>query len=270
MKKRIFIALSVVLVGVLGAAGSVVYLSFVRAPANPPAEVCAAGRAADARPTVVAAGSSSTQGTLGADWVGALRQRPEHRGYQSVNAGINGNTSADLRRRVDSDIVACHPAAVTILIGGNDVLNDVPLDRYRDNLGAIVDRVKSRTGARIALLSLVPIGEDLDAELNRKVVAYNAVIKEIATHAEADYLPVHERLADLLRQRGGEPEPYDFSFLLAFGAAAQHYLFGQSWDEVARNGGRELHVDHIHLNDRGGAVITELVAQWLATVAPGH
>ncbi|MFD0856543.1 hypothetical protein ACFQ07_30170 [Actinomadura adrarensis] len=54
-------------------------------------------------------------------------------------------------------------------------------------------------------------------------------------------------------------------FLLAFGAATQHYLSGRSWDEVARNGGRELHVDHIRLNDRGSTVIIELAAQWPAT-----
>lgn len=265
MKKRIIIAACLLLVGVLGAAGTVGYLTFGRPPANPPAEACADGRKPDGRPTVVAAGSSSTQGTLGADWVGALRERPEYREYEFVNAGINGNTSADLRRRVDTDIVACQPTAVTILIGGNDVRDGVPLDQYRDNLGAIVDRVKSRTTARIALLSLPPLGEDLDAELNQKLTAYNTVIKETATRAQVDYLPVHEQLADLLLQRGGDPAPYDFSFLLAFGAATQHYLFGQSWDEVARNGGRELHVDHIHLNDRGGAIIAELAAQWLAT-----
>lgn len=264
MKKRIITALSLLLVGALSAAGTVVYLSFVRAPANPPADACAGDRKPDGRPTVVAAGSSSTQGTLGADWVGALRDRPELRAYEFVNAGVNGNTSADLRRRVDNDIVACHPTAVTILIGGNDVLDDAPLEQYRDNLGAIVDRVKSRTGARIALMSLVPIGEDLDAGLNRKLLAYNTVISETAAGAGVDYLPVHERLADLLRQSHGRPAAYDFSFPLAFGAAAQHHLLGHSWDEVARNGGRELHVDHLHLNDRGGAVITELAARWLA------
>ncbi|MEV4714015.1 GDSL-type esterase/lipase family protein [Micromonospora sp. NPDC049374] len=265
MKKRIIIAGCLLLVGVLGAAGTVGYLAFGRPAANPPTEACADGRAPGAPPTVVAAGSSSTQGRLGADWVSALRERPEHRGYEFVNAGINGNTSADLRQRVDTDIIACRPAAVLILIGGNDVRDDVPLDQYRDNLSAIVDRVKSRTTARIALLSLPPLGEDLDAELNRELSTYNTVIMQTATRAQVDYLPVHEQLADILRQRVGDPAPYDFSFPLAFGAATQHYLFGRSWDEVARNGGRELHVDHIHLNDRGGAIITELAAEWLAT-----
>ncbi|MBE1486394.1 SGNH/GDSL hydrolase family protein [Plantactinospora soyae] len=268
MKKRIFIVLCLLLVGVLGAAGTVGYLTFVRSPANPPADACADGRSPGSRPVVVAAGASMTQGTLGADWVGALRDRPEHQGYEFVNAGVNGATSADLLHRIDTDIVACRPTAVTILIGTNDVRDDVPLDRYRQNLGAIVDRVKAGTTARIALMSLPPLGEDLNAEINQKLTGYNAAIKETAARTQVDYLPVHEQMVDLLRQRGGDPTPYDFSFALAFGAATQHYLFGRSWDEVARNGGRELLVDHIHLNNRGGAIITELAAQWLSAGKP--
>ncbi|MGX7671317.1 SGNH/GDSL hydrolase family protein [Plantactinospora sp. DSM 117369] len=264
MKRRIILAACLLLVGVLGTVGTVGYLTFVRSPANPPGDACADGRKPGSRPVVVAAGASMTQGTLGADWVGGLRARPEHRAYEFVNAGVNGSTSADLRQRVDTDIVACNPTAVTILIGTNDVRDGVPLERYRDNLGAIVDRVKSRTTARIALMSLPPLGEDLTSELNQRLSGYNISIKEIATRAQVDYLPVHERMVGLLRQRGGDPTPYDFSFVLAFWAATQHYLLGQSWDEVARNGERELLVDHIHLSDRGGAVVTDLAARWLA------
>jgi acyl-CoA thioesterase-1 len=264
MKRRIIIAACVLLAGVLGATGTVGYLTFVRPPANPPADACADGRTPDSPPVVVAAGASMTQGTLGADWVGALRERPEYRGYEFVNAGINGNTSADLRRRVDTDIVACHPTAVLILIGTNDVRDGVPLDQYRDNLGAIVDRVTSRTTARVGLMSLPPLGEDVDAEINQKLAGYNAVIAETASRAQVDYLPVHERMVDLLRRGGAAPKPYDFSFLTAFGAATQHYLLRRSWDEVASNGGRELLVDHIHLSDRGGLIVVDLAAGWLA------
>ncbi|MEV4079317.1 hypothetical protein ACIBI7_47020 [Nonomuraea fuscirosea] len=47
------------------------YRTFLRPPDNSPAEACAKGPGA--RPRVVAAGASMTQGALGADWVGALR-----------------------------------------------------------------------------------------------------------------------------------------------------------------------------------------------------
>jgi lysophospholipase L1-like esterase len=257
------ICLCLLLVGALGAGGAVGYLTFLRAPANPPAVACAGGRGPDAAPVVVAAGASTTQGSLGADWVGALRERPEHRAYEFVNAGVNGSTAADLRQRADADIVACRPVAVVILIGTNDVRADTPVERYSEDLAALVAHVRTRTGARTALLSLPPLGEDLDAEINGRVGRFNAAIAGIARRAGIDYLPLNEGLTGLLRQRGGTPAPYDFGFPLAFGAAAQHYLLGRSWDEVARTGGRELLVDHVHLTDRAGAVVSGLVGDWL-------
>ncbi|MGW6915607.1 SGNH/GDSL hydrolase family protein [Kitasatospora sp. NPDC054939] len=263
-KKRVIIALSLLLAGLLGAAGTVGYLTFLRSPTNPPAEACAEGRKQGAGPVVVAAGASMTQGTQGADWVGALRDRPEFRGYEFVNAGVNGSTSADLRARVDADVVACNPDVVTLLGGTNDVRNGVPVDQYKENLGAIVDRVRTRTSARIALMSLPPLGEDLNADINHRLDAYNAAIKETATRTHATYLPVHEQMADILRQRGNDGASYDFSFALAYRAAAEHYLLRRSWDEVARGNGLELLVDHIHLSDRGGAIVTGLAAQWLS------
>lgn len=261
-KKRIIIALSLVLVGLLGAAGTVGYLTFLRSPANSPADACADGKPGKS-PVVVAAGASMTRGTLGADWVGDLRDRPEYRGYKFVNAGVNGSTSADLLKRVDTDIVACSPDAVTLLIGTNDVRDGVPLDQYRNNLDAIVERIKSMTSARIALMSLPPLGEDLDTEINHHLSAYNAAIKETATRTHIGYVPVHERMADALRQRGGGT-PYDFNFALAYTAATKHYLLGYSWDDVARSNNLALLVDHIHLSDRGGAIVTDLAADWLS------
>ncbi|MFJ3877107.1 SGNH/GDSL hydrolase family protein [Streptomyces sp. NPDC090077] len=269
MKKRVIVCLAVVLVCLLALAGTVGYLTFLRSPANPPAEACGNGRAPGAGPVVVAAGASMTRGTQGADWVGALRNRPEFRGYEFVNAGVNGNTSADLLQRVDADVVACDPHAVTLLIGTNDVRDGVPVDQYEDNLGAIVDRIRSRTSARIALMSLPPLGEDLDAGINARLGAYNAVIRETAARNHIDYLPVHEQMADHLRQRGGKGASYDFSFALAYSAAAEHYLLRRSWDEVARGNGLELLVDHIHLSNRGAAIVTATAARWLSTPVGG-
>ena len=260
-RKRTVIALCVVLVALLGAAGSVVYLTFVRSPENPPSEACGEAGVPGSGPIVVAAGASTTRGTLGADWVGTLRDR----GHRLVNAGVNGHTTADLLARLDTDVLACRPDAVTILIGANDVRDGVPPKTYRANLDAIVTRVRSGTTARIALLSLPPLGEDLDGELNVRLRDYNAAVEDVAGQPGVSYVPVHERMVDVLRQRGGEPTPSGFSFAVAYLAAAEHHLLGRDWDEVARGKGLHLLVDHLHLSDRGGAVVADLVGQWLST-----
>ncbi|GGZ28245.1 SGNH/GDSL hydrolase family protein [Streptomyces poonensis] len=264
-KKRVVLPLCAVALAVLGTAGAVGYLTFLRPPVNPPADACADGRPRGGGPVVVAAGASMTQGTLGRDWVTDLRERPGLRDHVFVNAGANGDTGADLLERVDSDIVACDPDLVTVLIGTNDVRGGVPPDEYRADLAAIVDRIEDRTSARVALMSLPPLGEDLDAGINRRLRDYNAAIKETAARTGADYVPVNERFTDRLRDTSRHRPAYDFSFTTAYLAASEHYLLGRSWDEVARGNGLELFVDHIHLSDRGGAVVTDLAARWLSS-----
>ncbi|MFF2391984.1 SGNH/GDSL hydrolase family protein [Nocardia sp. NPDC058114] len=266
-KKPIAVAAVMVLIGVLGAVGAVVYLTFLRSAENSPSLACDEGRPSGSGPVVVAAGASMTQGTLGANWVGALRDRPEFAGYTFVNAGVNGNTAADLLGRVDTDVVRCRPDAVVLLVGTNDVRADVSVDRYRADLGALVGRIGSRTSARIALLSLPPLGEDLDAPINHRLADFNAAIENVATTAGIGYLPVNEQFADRLRRSASATTTFDFGFSLAFRAAAKHYLLGRTWDEVAHSHHLELLVDHIHLSDQGGAIVTELVGRWLAAAS---
>ncbi|MGW0183236.1 SGNH/GDSL hydrolase family protein, partial [Nocardia sp. NPDC003345] len=187
-------------------------------------------------------------------------------GYRFINAGINGNTSADLLERLDSDVLGCHPDAVTVLVGTNDVRGDVPLDDYRANLDAIAGRLTAAGGIRVALISLPPLGENLDTPINHELAGYNRIIAETAARHGLDYLPLHERIADLVRTDGNPEAVYDFGFALAFRAAARHYLFRQSWDQVAHSHEMSFFVDHIHLSDRSGAVVTGLTADWLAGI----
>ncbi|WP_018349737.1 SGNH/GDSL hydrolase family protein [Longispora albida] len=262
-KRRLLTTLAIflagVLTGALALAGTAGYLAFARPATNPPAQACPA--ASPRLPIVVTAGASATQGALGADWVGTLRT--QHPAYEFVNAGVNGSTSADLLARIPS-ITACSPAAVTILIGANDVRNGVPPTTYRTNLEGIVTKL-APSGARIALMSLPPLGEDLTGPMNRKLHEYNAVIRETATRFTLTYLPVNENMTAYLSEHPATRSPYDFSFPLALTAATQHYILGRSWDEIADRAGRQLLVDHIHLTNRAGTIVTALVSSWLST-----
>ena len=115
-----------------------------------------------------------------------------------------------------------------------------------------------------------PLGEDLDGDLNVELRDYNAAIREIASETGVSSLPVHERMVDALRDRDDEPTPFGFDFGVAYLAAAEHHLLGREWDEVARGNGLRLLVDHVHLDDRGGAIVTDLVDGWLSTPEQGR
>jgi hypothetical protein len=105
------------------------------------------------------------------------------------------------------------PDKVVVLIGGNDVLSRVSKSRrrflgawkrfprepwpawYEENWRRIVRDLTSRTGARVALGSLQPVGEDsksqdpFQKQLNQLVREYSAIVERVAREEGVVYIP---------------------------------------------------------------------------------
>jgi lysophospholipase L1-like esterase len=106
-----------------------------------------------ARPThgtaVVAFGDSLVAGrgaSNGKDFVTVLSKRT---GIPIVNAGRSGDTTGSALERLQSDVLAYDPRIVIVLLGGNDFLRRVPVEQAFENLGTIVERIRSRGSAVI-------------------------------------------------------------------------------------------------------------------------
>jgi lysophospholipase L1-like esterase len=65
-------------------------------------------------------GDSLTQGTFGASYVDKVAAAM--RGHHFINQGVNGDTSLNLYRRVEQDVIAEHPDGVFVMIGVNDAV----------------------------------------------------------------------------------------------------------------------------------------------------
>ncbi len=251
-----------------------------RVPRDNPAAFLRRGRAPATSTLVVCAGDSITHGVMSADYLALLRGRLAGDGYELVNAGINGNLAWNVLQRLD-DIVACHPDAVTLLVGTNDVLatlgppwesmyrrqQHIPVTPtrswYVENLREIIDRLLAETGARLAILDLPPLGEDLASEINGRIREYNEALREVAAEAGAEVLPLHDRLVALL-PAGHEPPPFEGRRDLMGSALVRRLVLRRSWDQVSHAHGLALLTDHLHLNDRAAAVVAELIGDWLA------
>jgi acyl-CoA thioesterase I len=72
--------------------------------------------------------------------------------YRVVNAGVSGDTSAGGLRRVDW-LLRSRPALVIVALGANDGLRGLPVAALRDNLTAIVARLRAG-GARVLLVGM--------------------------------------------------------------------------------------------------------------------
>ena len=63
-----------------------------------------------------------------------------------INAGIGGNTTNDLLKRVDDDVINKQPDMVIIMVGTNDMLHSrkmISYEEYKQNIEKIIKKLKS-------------------------------------------------------------------------------------------------------------------------------
>ena len=119
--------------------------------------VATATAAPAAEPVIVALGDSLTAG-LGVatdeTYPALLQERLRREGfaYRVVNAGVSGDTTAGALRRIDW-ILKSQPAIVIVALGANDGLRGQPVSAMRENLAAIVTRLRG-AGARVLLAGM--------------------------------------------------------------------------------------------------------------------
>jgi len=271
---------TILAVVVLAAAATVAWKWYrvLQPPARSPDRWSEALRPASG-PVVLCLGDSITHGHLGSDWTGLLASR----GLTVVNGGINGELAWNVVQRVDRALV-CRPGVVTVLIGANDAmaahdeasgrrylkLVNLPrlpdLEWFEENLRLLVGQLREKSEARIALMTLAPIGEDSRAPIASLVGECNEIIARVAEDLDVEFLPLHDRLAALLdagsRAQQHRYAPGTRSTIRMVGAGALHYLLGMSWDRIAERRGLTLTIDLVHLNDRAGRVVAELVEEF--------
>jgi lysophospholipase L1-like esterase len=232
-------------------------------------------------PHVVCLGDSITRGQVSVDYVNMLTARHLGEPITFTNAGVNGDLAHNVLQRLDS-VVEMDPDAVSVLIGTNDAnaslseknirmmtrMKKLPtrptIDWYRENLTAIVDRLTTETSARIALLSLPVLGEELGSPSVRRSADYSAVVKEIADARGLSYLPLHERQVAYLTAGGHTPGlRFRDGRLLSATAATQHFVLRRSFDGISRRRGLQLTTDFIHQNTCGATMIADVIDSFL-------
>ena len=167
------------------------------------------------RDVVVCLGASIVRGRARV-WTSSTACAAAHLSWSS-STGVSTTTSDDILQRLDS-VIACHPSKIIILVGTSDaqaILNPesaatkkkqketgnhdaLTVDGYRRNLQATVTELVERTGARVGLCSLPPLGQAIDSPPNDVIRELNAAIKDVAESTGEVYLPVYERMVEYL------------------------------------------------------------------------
>jgi len=173
-------------------------------PASPPESpgpaADSAPAALDDRRTILFLGTSLTAG-LGLEPDSAYPQQIQRKidasrlPYQVVNAGVSGETSAGLLRRLDW--VLRRPAEVIVVeTGANDGLRGLPVSATRTTIGEILSRIRrERPNAAIVLVQMEAppnLGQEYTS-------AFHAMFAELAREHGATLMPF------LLAGVAGEP-----------------------------------------------------------------
>ena len=256
-----------------------------RPPVCPPASVLQNEGAICDRPTIVCVGDSITHGRISVDYVSLLREKFRAKGYRFVNAGVNGDMAYNVLQRLD-DIIGCRPALVTILIGSNDAYaaisprnadeacksNSLPelpgADSFRRYLSALCLKLREAAAVPLALLSLPPFGEDPEHEAYRQAQAYSWIIQDVARQTGITYLPINERMDEILRrQRHDRKLPFDrMTDARYLAVKIRRFVLGQSLAAISRRYGYHLMSDGIHLNHAGAEIIAEAIEAFIRKV----
>ena len=160
-------------------AGGVVASSLLAAIAGCGRKQAARAQLVPAGSTVLALGDSLTYGTGASPETAYPTVLAELSGWNVVNAGVSGNTSAQALERLPGLLAEHQPKLVIVSIGGNDFLRQLPEADTRANIIAIC-RQALGSGAQVLLVAVPkvsmvaalgqmsdhPLYADIAAELN--------------------------------------------------------------------------------------------------------
>ncbi len=271
----VLVSASILAVAVFGV--SQYFRSFVAALYEP-VPIQAAG---EGDRTVLCLGDSITHGNVSANYVASLRDAFSGESVRFVNGGINGDMVYDVSVRLDDLLEAVGTVdIITLLIGTNDanatldsevgqrVLEHVDdgivpdSDYYRANLEILVERIAGETGAKVILISIPPIGENPKSLEWERSQEFAIAGKETASATGMRYVPFSEIISALIVANQLNPQELpayeDWYTGMVTGLILRHF-FDKDYTTIGDRSGYEFHSDQLHLNERGAAVLVDLL-----------
>jgi acyl-CoA thioesterase I len=159
----------------------------------------------------VAVGASESVGE-GADdpttqaWTQVFFRTALPRGYRFVNLGIPGATVAQALTEELPEALRLEPSLVTVWLNVNDIVRQVPADRYESQLKELVHALRrdGKTEVYVANtppLDLLPVARGLGGLVTVVVGQYNAAIARVVKDEGAHLVDLHAA-GEAARARG--------------------------------------------------------------------
>jgi lysophospholipase L1-like esterase len=219
---------------------------------------------------IVFFGDSLTQGTFGASYVDKVAAAM--RGHHFINQGVNGDTSLNLYRRVNQDVIDQKPDGVFVMIGVNDAISSVEPGAqlyfrfikkvrggqlssvaFRENMRALLTKLVT---ARIKTWVALPPIEYNPAQVKalREMNSYTA---EICRELSIPALDLMAKLTplDIPNRPAVGLSRYGNNLLVS--------LSGHRYEERRSGGSFTYSFDGVHLTDAGAKQFADLIVPFL-------
>lgn len=244
-------------------------------------------------------GDSHTSGAHGASFVNVLEEKFGSK-VNFINTGMAGVTTFAVLKKMNEKLNDYYfkildsrapPDVIIIFLGTNNVVStknhtlktinssDVPQDwnfsfepfspeGFAANYQEILKLCQQRAPqAKIAVISVPPIGEDVGSQINQTVKQHNERLREAidTNFPQISYLPLGEILWDLLTthysKEGQAPPPEAKLELLDMlwntdKAFFSNHILGTSWQKLSEEKNLYIFHDHIHFNEVGAAEVS--------------
>ncbi|WP_299461010.1 GDSL-type esterase/lipase family protein [uncultured Gimesia sp.] len=169
-----------------------------------------------------------------------------------INAGVGGNLSSQLLKRIDRDVLAHKPSVVVLMVGTNDRLNSggfIDIKDYRNNVNTLIDKIQAG-GTEVLLMTPPPCIPELlfsrhdskkyaDQSPVERMQEVRTVLLEISQKRKIPLLDFHDYLIE-------------------------HKIADSNKTSVLRNPANSGIKDGVHLTPAGYQLLAKLVAEKLA------
>jgi lysophospholipase L1-like esterase len=113
-----------------------------------------------------------------------------------IPAGVGGNRSTEMLKRVQADVIAKKPDWLLLSCGVNDVWSrSVDLETFKKQITSIVDQAQA-AHIQIMILPPTPIYEASKQEFNDKLPGYVAFMKQLAQERNLPCADIHQAWLD--------------------------------------------------------------------------
>lgn len=232
-------------------------------------------------------GDNLVKGTIGVNWVKWLASK--NPGWKVENAGMNGDTLAQVRERLDKKLQQSNYDLVFFEAGLNDLLapelctkgvlfqhrysrkQNCVYGRPEDfevAYRAAVESIKSKTGATVIVSTLGCMNENLETGLNKKRCIYNNIIRDIAIDSGCGLVDAGALFDGYLRRcRTRDYLMEGFLNATCFDRF-QCSVMGCP-DYLSKKRGLHLTVDGVHLNSRGANLFRDETERHIKSLING-